>query len=108
MNPPGKITVVSASRENLLCPTLIVGITDDGSTVYARYRFGRLSIRIDDRDPAPNGGAEGRRVYEEKLDPQGLDGCLDYAELRELTAGWIDWPDELIPRKIDADDVMEI
>ena len=108
MTMPGKIIVVTATMEFPLCPTVFVGTTDDGATIYVRFRFGRLSIRIDHRNPAPDGGADGRRIYEEKLDPLGLDGCLEYEELRELTGDWIEWPDELTPRKFDEDDVMEL
>ena len=105
---PGKIIVVSAHMEFPLCPTIVSGTTDDGATVYVRYRFGRISIRIDHRKPAPNGGTGGRRIYEEKLDPDGLNGWLEYDDLRKITADWIEWPDELTPRKFDEDDVMEL
>jgi len=104
----GKIIVTTAHMEFLLCPTLFVGITDDGATIYVRYRWGRLSIRIDSRDPAPNGGAEGRQIYAEKLDPTGLDGAMSYEELREITADWIDWPDELSRKTYDDDDIIDI
>jgi hypothetical protein len=108
MTMPGKIIVVSAHMEFPLCPTVYVGTTDDGATVYVRYRFGLLSVRMDSRNPAPNGGAGGRRIFEEKLDPKELDGWLEYDDLRKITADWIEWPDELTPRKFDEDDVMEL
>lgn len=108
MTPPRKISVVSATMEFPLCPTIISGQTAEGSTVYCRYRFGRLSIRIEHRKPAPSDGAEGRRIYERKIDPNGLDGQLSYDDLRKITEGWIEWPDELTPRKIDDGDVIDL
>lgn len=106
MTPPGKIIVVSATLDFPMCPTIVSGTTDDGATIYVRFRFGRLSIRIG--TPAPNGGAGGRRIFEEKLDPQGLDGCLDYDDLRKITADWIEWPVQLSPKVYDEDDLIDL
>lgn len=107
MTQPGKIIVVCTTLDFPMCPTIVSGTTDDGATVYVRYRFGRLSIRMDSRTPAPNGGSGGRRIYEEKLDLKGLDGWLEYDDLRKITADWIEWPDGLTPRTYDeADDIV--
>ena len=104
MNPPEKIIVTIAHYECCMCPTIITGTTDDGTTVYVRYRWGRLSVRVDTRDPVPQGGAAGVWIIENQLVPEGLDGCLSYDELRELTADLIEWPDELTPRIYDEND----
>lgn len=95
MSQTEKITVTNAYMDCFMCPTTIIGRTFDGSTVYARYRWGHLSIRLDHRDPPPHGGASGKWIMEKQLDPTGLGGCLDYAELREITAHIVEWPDEL-------------
>lgn len=108
MNPPGKIRVVTAYMEFPRCPTVYVGTTDDGKTIRARYRFGRLVIRLDARNPAPDGGAGGAWIYDQQLDPEGIDGSLDYAALREITTDSIDWPDELTARKYDEDDIIDL
>jgi len=81
-----------------MCPTIFTGTTADGMTVYARYRWGILSIRIDTRDTPPNGGASGKSIYEKQLDSTGLDGALYYDQLKDLTSDIIDWPDELSPK----------
>ena len=86
-----------------MCPAVYVGTTDDGGTVYARYRWGRLVIRLDHRDPPILGGAAGRWILDKQLDPDGLAGCISYEELRELTAELVEWPNELTPRKFDDD-----
>lgn len=87
-----------------MCPTIISGKTDDGSTIYCRYRWGRLVIRIDPRDPAPHGGAAGVWILDKQLDPEGIDGCLDYEDLRKITAGIIEWPAEISPGSFDESD----
>lgn len=108
MTPPGKIIVVSATLDFPMCPTIVSGTTDDGATIYVRFRFGRLSIRIDSRTPAPNGGAGGRRIFEEKLDPDGLNGWLEYDDLRKITADWIEWPEQLSPKVYDEGDLIDL
>lgn len=101
MNTPKKIHVTSAQYECPMCPTIIKGETEDGCTVYARYRWGHLSVRVDSRNPAPHSGAAGASIMERQLDPEGLDGWLDYEELRAITANLIIWPAELTPRTYD-------
>jgi hypothetical protein len=103
MNPPEKIILVSATLEFPLCPTVFSGRTADGATVTARYRWGRLSVRLDDRDPPILGGAAGRWIVERQIDPNGLDGCMSYEDLQKLTADWIEWPAELSPPKYEGD-----
>lgn len=104
------ITVVSAYYELFACPTIVVGKTDDGGTVYARYRWGCLSVRIDPRDDPPQGGAGGAWVFNRKYGNE-YDGCISYEELREITQGEIEWPDHLHdppPRDGDAFDLLEL
>jgi hypothetical protein len=88
------IKVISARCVCVACPTTYIGQTDDGCTIYARYRWGRLSVRIDPRDDPPHGGAEGTWIYDEQLGGE-YHGCLDYADLRQHTAGLVEWPDQL-------------
>jgi hypothetical protein len=98
MIAPAKIIVVTATMEFPMCPTLVTGTTNEGATVYVRYRWGRLTVRLDPRDPAPHGGAAGVWIMFKELDPGGLAGCLTYDEIRELTAEIIEWPEELSPQ----------
>lgn len=92
-----KITITIATIESRMCPTLIVGKTADGTTVYARYRWGHLSVRIDAREPAPHGGAAGAPILEKKIDPDGIDGCLSYHDLQDHTAETLVWPENPTP-----------
>jgi hypothetical protein len=92
-----KIKIITAQVECGMCPTTITGRTADGLTVYARYRWGHLSVRVDSRDPAPHGGAGGMWILERQIDPEGLDGFMSYEELRELTSEIIEWPGDLTP-----------
>jgi hypothetical protein len=104
MNPPGKIKIVTATLECCMCPTIVIGTTDDGWAVYCRYRWGMLSIRLDPRNPPPRSGAAGQWIMVKQLDPAGLNGCLDYEEIRELTADIIEWPAELTPLTYEGTD----
>lgn len=104
MSQTHKITVATASMECCMCPTIVTGRTADGLTVYARYRWGKLSVRVDSRDPAPDGGAGGVWILERQIDPEGLDGAMDFDELKIHTAESIEWPDEITPLTFDEDE----
>lgn len=111
MNPPDKIKIVTATIESHVSPTVISGRTNDGGTICARYRWGRLVIRLDHRDPPILGGAAGRWILDKQLDPDALEGYIRYEEIRELTSELIDWPDQLTPRtyeESDADDLSDL
>jgi hypothetical protein len=84
-----------------MCPTTIIGRTANGETVYTRYRWGHLSVRVDSRDPAPHGGAGGAWIFEKQIDQEGLDGCMEYEELKQHTVDIVEWPAELTPRRFD-------
>lgn len=86
MSETAKIIVTVATVECRMCPTIFTGRTADGCTVYARYRWGQLSVRLDPRHPAPDGGAGGTWILERQIDPEGLDGCMTYEELMQHTA----------------------
>lgn len=71
MNPPAKIIVGTAHYESRMCPTAVVGTTtSDGETIRARYRWGRLVIRLDPCDPVPHGGTAGAWIMDQQLDPE--------------------------------------
>lgn len=104
MSATEKIIVVTAHMEFPLCPTVFIGTTVDGWTVYCRYRWGRLSVRVDLRDPPPHGGAAGRWIVDKQIDPTGIEGDMSYDELRTLTAEIIGWPAELTAKPYDEND----
>ena len=88
------IKVINAHYELVVCPTIIVGKTDDGYTIYARYRWGYLSVRIDPREDPPYGGAEGTWIFAEQIGDE-YDGCLGYETLVEHTKDLIEWPEKV-------------
>lgn len=96
-----KIIVITAHIECFMCPKTIVGRTDDGCTIYARYRWGHFTVRIDPRDPAPHAGAGGRWIVDKQLDPNGLEGSISYEEIKEITSELVEWPAELSPKIYD-------
>jgi hypothetical protein len=71
-------------------PSQWEGLTDDGMHVYVRYRWGHLTIGSGKTlDEAVNNR---NNLFDKRLG-DGLDGCLEYDKLREVTAGVIVWPD---------------
>lgn len=96
-----KIIVISAQMECGMCPTIITGKTIEGLTVYVRYRWGRLSVRIDSQNPSPFSGAGGLEILTTQIDPEGIDGCMTYDEIKQHSSEMITWPDDLSPRNYD-------
>ena len=63
------------------CPAQWEGITTENKSVYVRYRWGNLSIDIGGKD------------FIHKSIGNGLDGCMDYTELKWNTKELIEWPE---------------
>ena len=82
MNEPTQplITVATAVNVGSMCPTQFKGTTEDGREVYARYRWGYLSVEIDEV-----------QVFGERLGDL-MDGCLSGRQLAEATKKVIEWP----------------
>jgi len=73
------------------CPTQWEGRSDDDRPVYARYRFGRLLVRIGPPQGDIDSAVTGEVVV--GLDHgDELDGTLTYDELVQLTMGQVRWP----------------
>lgn len=85
------IKVTAAHYECVMCPMTIVGKTAGGETIYARYRWGHLSVRIDSRDPPPNGGAEGTWIFSEQIGDEYA-GWISYEDLKTHTQHIVEWP----------------
>lgn len=69
-------------------PVQADGVTDDGRSVYVRYRWGNLTVEVD-----------GELVFERDLSGEDRShlgplepGELLESELRQYTAGVIEWP----------------
>jgi hypothetical protein len=109
--PESPIVVVEVQRECLACPSSWSGKTYDGKEVYARYRWGYLSVTVDDNVIFGSQLDEDTRTDEEVLEQDGEDsfktwkmmkdfgggvvsfaGSLSYDELCKATDGWISWP----------------
>lgn len=107
--PPesGPIIVVSVRQECHACPTSWTGKTIDDKEVYARYRWGYLSVEVDDRvvyGRQLDYGEDDREWMDEKMNSSdellkmmnggfsSYAGDMDYHELIEHTQGWLAWP----------------
>jgi len=65
------------------CPSQWKGITNDNQDIYIRYRWGHLSICF-----MPSG----KQIFD--LDyGDDLDGFIEYATLKKLTANVIEFPE---------------
>jgi hypothetical protein len=87
------IKIISAQWICFACPTIYTGKTAEGWTVYARYRWGNLSVRIDDSPEPECEGAAGWEILAKTIGHE-VHGWLSYADLRQHTAGLVEWPDE--------------
>jgi hypothetical protein len=86
------IVVATVTQTCCACPNTFTGITTEGDTIFARYRWGHLSIRflpagVDDASD----GSDGKSIIEADYGGQ-FDGFLNYDELRSITRGIIQWP----------------
>lgn len=73
------------------CPSQWEGRSDDGRPVYARYRFGRLTVRLGPVDGDISSAVTGDVVVGLNHGEE-LDGTLTYEELIQLTMREIWWP----------------
>lgn len=72
-------TVKSIKQTCCACPSQWVGETDDGQTIYARYRWGCFSLDLD--------GAE---VLRKQVGDE-FDGTMETEEMQAHTAEFLDW-----------------
>ena len=85
-----KIQEITKTCES--CPAQWEGKTDEGKTVYIRYRWGELTIQV---SPEPSNNiyeaVNGVEVINKQLG-DSLNGYLTYDELKNATAGIIEFP----------------
>ena len=74
------IRVTEVEQTCWACPSQWEGTTAGGQYVYARYRFGRLTV-----------SCEGREVFAKTAGDE-WDGVLGYDELKAHTGGVLVWP----------------
>lgn len=87
------IKVVKVRRTCTACPSQWEGETSTGQYVYARYRGGHMRVDV---APTEEQWSSARManftVYRENFG-HPLDGYIEYSELKEHTAGVLEWPD---------------
>ena len=86
------IEIVSARMALCACPTIWIGKTADGHTIYCRYRWDHLSVRLSTQPNPEFEGAGGASIAELKYG-EPFDGSLDFEELRNITSELIIWPE---------------
>ncbi len=90
------IRVTEVEQTCLACPAQWAGMTNDGRHIYARFRGGRLSVRIGKPgDMHEFAAVRGEEVLRIQLS-DGYDGFLSFEELREVTKDLIQWPEQAV------------
>jgi hypothetical protein len=76
-------TVVALNKTCVACPSQWEGALDDGRAVYARFRHGHLSVGIGETvEGAVDNAMSDPALYEGDI-ADGLDGFMDFDELKE-------------------------
>ena len=82
-----KMKIVKVTQTCYACPSQWDAWVDNGDRIYVRYRWGGLTITYFGQDSK----LDGDLIFSSRVG-DGLDGVLEYNELRELTEHIIDWP----------------
>lgn len=92
----GQPKVVALRQTSVACPSQWEGTLEDGQAVYARYRYGWLSVGVgDDVDQAVRSGSTDRALFAGGVGA-GLDGFLDFEELKIHLQGILLFPPDLV------------
>jgi hypothetical protein len=74
------------------CPSQWEGYTDDGRSIYIRYRWGFLSVRIGSpSDKSEFAGVRGKEILNKQLG-DSYHGFLSYEDLAKATSEIIQFP----------------
>jgi len=74
------------------CPSQWEGYTDDDRSIFVRYRWGFLSVRIGSPgDKSEFAGVRGKEILNEQLG-DSYDGFLSYEDLAKTTSQIIQFP----------------
>ncbi len=94
--PDGLPVVASLKRTCIACPSQWEGALDDGRVLYARYRWGELTVGLGERiDDAVKGSRSEDSLFLEHIG-DGLDGFMSSEELRSHLHGLLEFPEELV------------
>lgn len=94
--PGGAPVVVALTQTCPACPSQWEGTLEDGRSLYARYRGGGLSVGVGDssEEAVRNSWSEEALYFDQVGD--GLDGFMDFEELRAHLYGLLDFPEGLV------------
>jgi hypothetical protein len=93
--PDGLPKVIALRKTSLACPSQWEGALEDGRMIYARYRHGELSVGVGkDIDEAVRSRRYGQALYADHVG-DGLDGFMDFEELRTHLYGLLEFPADL-------------
>lgn len=80
----------------LACPSQWEGALDDGRAVYARFRHGHLSVGIGEAvEGAVDNAMTDQALYDGEVG-DGLDGFMDFEDLKVRLRGLIEFPLDLV------------
>ncbi len=92
--PEGRPKVVALKKTCTACPSQWEGTLEDGRVIYARYRWGELSVGVGgDIDEAVHNGWTDALHADQVGD--GLDGFMDFEELKANLYGLLEFPPDL-------------
>lgn len=90
--PATKIKVIEVKQTCFACPSQWEGYTEDGRTIYVRFRHGFLSVRLSaEKSIDTSDAVEGPEVFGYNHPEE--DGFLSYEELKSLTKHFAEWPE---------------
>lgn len=78
------IKIKTIEQTCFACPSQWDIMTEDGQYIYARFRWGYLSVKINPWTP-------NEKILFEWQDTDGLNGVMDSEELQQLTKNILDW-----------------
>lgn len=94
--PDGQPKVVALRKTCIACPSQWEGALDDGRVIYIRYRHGTLSVGTgDDIAAAVRNGSSNDALHAECVG-DGLDGFMDFGELKAHLHGLLEFPTDLL------------
>lgn len=89
-------TVSTLKKTCLACPSQWEGALDDGRAVYARFRHGHLTVAIGETvEGAVDNAMSGQALYDGEVG-DGLDGFMDFEDLKVHLRGLIEFPRDLV------------
>lgn len=105
--------VLALKKTSVACPSQWEGVLKDGRIVYARYRWGELTVGVGDGvDEAVRNGVSDQAVYAGPVGHE-LDGYMDFEELKAHLHGLLEFPATLIvenerPSNLDPEGLAEL